>query len=203
MLKTTRTHHCKQCGDCLLKMDHHCVIIANCVGLGNHRYYVILIGVALFSEMILTAEIVFYSYKYYLPLVRSLESPYCYMRGAFYGWLNMMQWSTFSGILALFFMHLSYALLNSTTIERKNKALVIANPFSMGIFYNLKTFFKDFWTFLLPINYNIKYEGFFFHQKCIDPDSTNLNLFNEKSPNLFEAHTIEDAVTMLEKGEVN
>ena len=37
--KAPRAHHCKKCGRCVLKMDHHCPFISNCVGyynLGNY-----------------------------------------------------------------------------------------------------------------------------------------------------------------------
>lgn len=34
-----RAHHCKSCDKCILKMDHHCPWIANCVGLKNQKYF--------------------------------------------------------------------------------------------------------------------------------------------------------------------
>lgn len=38
-MKPDRTHHCRQCNICILKMDHHCFFIAGCVGLGNQRLF--------------------------------------------------------------------------------------------------------------------------------------------------------------------
>lgn len=34
-----RSHHCKICGKCTLKMDHHCDWIANCVGYYNQKNF--------------------------------------------------------------------------------------------------------------------------------------------------------------------
>ncbi|CAL1525970.1 unnamed protein product [Lymnaea stagnalis] len=37
--KPPRTHHCTICATCVLKMDHHCPWLNNCVGFYNHRYF--------------------------------------------------------------------------------------------------------------------------------------------------------------------
>lgn len=37
--KPARAHHCSLCGRCVVKMDHHCPWVNNCVGIGNHKLF--------------------------------------------------------------------------------------------------------------------------------------------------------------------
>lgn len=47
--KPDRCHHCRTCKSCILRMDHHCPWIANCVGFRNHKYFFLLVFYALLT----------------------------------------------------------------------------------------------------------------------------------------------------------
>lgn len=46
--KPDRCHHCRMCKVCVLKMDHHCPWVANCIGFRNHKYFFLLV---IYSEL--------------------------------------------------------------------------------------------------------------------------------------------------------
>lgn len=52
MSRPERTHHCSTCKRCVLKMDHHCPWIANCVGYFNQKAFYLFLFYATVGNLI-------------------------------------------------------------------------------------------------------------------------------------------------------
>lgn len=42
--KPDRAHHCNYCEECILKCDHHCPWVGNCIGFYNYKFFICLIN---------------------------------------------------------------------------------------------------------------------------------------------------------------
>lgn len=65
--RAPRAHHCSTCQSCILRLDHHCIWIHNCVGLYNIKYfYLYLISISvIFTQMgTLTYDYYFLCYTF-------------------------------------------------------------------------------------------------------------------------------------------
>uniref|UniRef100_A0A2K6WKJ1 Palmitoyltransferase n=1 Tax=Onchocerca volvulus TaxID=6282 RepID=A0A2K6WKJ1_ONCVO len=41
VIKPNRTHHCRRCNRCIIRMDHHCPIIGRCIHMHNHKFFLL------------------------------------------------------------------------------------------------------------------------------------------------------------------
>lgn len=67
LIKPDRCHHCSICGICILKMDHHCPWINNCVSFNNYKFFVLFLGYT-FALCIFVAATTFpYFLQFWVP----------------------------------------------------------------------------------------------------------------------------------------
>ncbi|XP_063812862.1 palmitoyltransferase ZDHHC23 [Pseudophryne corroboree] len=51
LVRPPRSGHCRICGSCVQRLDHHCVWINNCIGSQNHKFFILLLLVFLFTSI--------------------------------------------------------------------------------------------------------------------------------------------------------
>ncbi|XP_065225778.1 palmitoyltransferase ZDHHC6-like [Planococcus citri] len=158
--KAPRSHHCRKCGRCVMKMDHHCPWLNNCVGHFNHGYFIMFLLCAVCGCVQATILLLTTVYKFF-------NSGLYYMHGL----APPVRLTTTSLILCIFssgmaigvFIALSFLLYtqmksvlrNRTGIEdwilekaeeRRNEDPTLAPfiyPYNLGWYENLKqVFFK-------------------------------------------------------------
>ncbi|CDS36036.1 palmitoyltransferase ZDHHC20 [Echinococcus multilocularis] len=111
LIKPDRCHHCSTCECCLLKMDHHCPWIDNCVGFHNYKYFVIfLIWGFLYCLYIVCTTVV-----YFIDFWGNLQT----MPPVRYNFLFLFFIAIMFGFAQsiLLFYHFYLLSLNRTTLE--------------------------------------------------------------------------------------
>ena len=61
--KPPRSHHCRKCNRCCMKMDHHCIWLGKCVGFRNQASFMVFLFGAVFGALHGTIMIVLFSYE--------------------------------------------------------------------------------------------------------------------------------------------
>jgi len=174
-----RAKHCKICDICILRMDHHCPWINNCVGFKNHKFFLLLLIYAGLASVIAVGTS--------FPELMRCSAMFAHMEGGTsFAWglehvsLGVSDITIFLlfGVVALFavvlFMsllsqHLPLAMRNITSIEKNYENM--PNPFEQGgISANLAQIFGALgpdWFFPIPPRRPLT-DGISF-ERCNDP----------------------------------
>ncbi|XP_037714389.1 palmitoyltransferase ZDHHC20-B isoform X1 [Drosophila subpulchrella] len=164
IIKPDRAHHCSVCSCCVLKMDHHCPWVNNCVNFYNYKYFVLFLGYALV-------------YCLYVAFTSLHDFVDFWKVGAYdnngysaQGQLNASGMGRFH-ILFLFFIaimfaislvslfgyHIYLVLMNRTTLESFRAPIFRVggpdkNGYNLGRYANFCEVFGDDWQYwLLPV----------------------------------------------------
>jgi len=161
--KPDRCHHCRVCRMCILKMDHHCPWIYNCVGFRNHKFFFLL----LFYSMI-DCHLIAWSMLESVKQAVETETPFVKIFLLLFG----ETLAAFLGILVTCFFgfHIYLMLKGMTTIEFCEKSMKKptyqqGSQYSRGCCGNIQAVLGDnpiFW--LLP---------------CSPPSGDGLSYVNE------------------------
>ncbi|KAK7279620.1 hypothetical protein RJT34_24675 [Clitoria ternatea] len=139
--KPPRAHHCRVCRRCVLKMDHHCLWINNCVGYWNYKAFFVFVLYATLASIYCMAIFIGCVFQKDWELIKASSNKIFYV---LYGMMVMVLTLT---LLTLFGWHVYLILHNMTTIEyhEGNRAKWLAmksgqsyrHPFNMGAYKNI------------------------------------------------------------------
>ena len=137
--KVERSHHCRQCQKCVLKMDHHCPWLANCIGFGNLKSFLLLQFYGIISCIIIALSywetIIAYNLSYDSNIGDCWFSIIIYLLNI--GLLSFLIW--------LAFMNWTNLFLGQTIIEYSERqrfpSMKKNNIYDMGFYRNFTNVF--------------------------------------------------------------
>ena len=109
-VKPPRAHHCRRCKRCIIRMDNHCVILNNCVGLYNWKYFVstfVYLFLASVNGLLLMSLRFYYNSTFNPDTNERIHCIIFTLLCSFFGWIGYKHGN----------MHLNLAMLNLTSIE--------------------------------------------------------------------------------------
>ncbi|KAI8813871.1 DHHC palmitoyltransferase-domain-containing protein [Cladochytrium replicatum] len=183
--KPERAHHCSICNTCVLKMDHHCPWMANCVGHNNHRYfYLFLFYLTLGCFYYMLTSIPLAYQAYYSDQKVDWPSP---VSQPLWMFALLLASAMFLAVGGLCGWHTYLILTGQTTIEYyKNsteshnsriRGEIWINEYDLGTWRNFQIFFNigskyKWWNVLMPIRVPPVGDGTSF-LRCSELLSTN------------------------------
>jgi len=132
--KPDRCHHCSQCNSCVLKMDHHCPWVGNCIGFYNYKFFMSM----LFSVTLLVNVVWIQTRSLVNVALLSVDAE---SEVVFFIVMCFFLAFTLALLVSVFFaFHIYLMCSNYTTIEfcekRKDKEQFKVSPYNRGFWHN-------------------------------------------------------------------
>ncbi|KAI5072562.1 hypothetical protein GOP47_0012668 [Adiantum capillus-veneris] len=146
--KPPRCHHCSVCGRCILKMDHHCVWVVNCVGARNYKYFLLFLFYTFLETTLVTLALLPHFIAFFTDVEEDSGSP-GKLAATFLGFVLNLAFAL--SVLGFLIMHASLVAGNSTTIEAYEKKVSAKWKYDLGRKRNFEQVFgarKSYW--LIP-----------------------------------------------------
>lgn len=138
-----RAHHCSELGVCVLRMDHYCLWVGNCVGWRNHKFFILMNWWSFWACTVWLATI---QEPGAPQAVDSFMNSGGHAGVAIGAFLAMIFWTVTGG---MFLYAMSQAAKNLSTVE---EMLPGSNPYQLGTAENLKQLMGPVsWRLPLPI----------------------------------------------------
>ncbi|URE07829.1 hypothetical protein MUK42_20576 [Musa troglodytarum] len=116
-LKPPRCHHCSVCGRCVLKMDHHCIWVVNCVGALNYKFFLLF----LFYTFLETTLVILSLFPHFTAFFKDVEIPATPGKLATTFLTFVLNLAFALSVLGFLIMHITLVARNTTTIEAYEK----------------------------------------------------------------------------------
>eukprot|EP00736_Rhodelphis_marinus_P006356 Rmarinus@m.23172 len=117
-----RSFHCKRCGRCILRLDHHCFIIDCCIGYHNQKFFILFMLWGLLMSVDSLGIILRYIYNYGTQEGYSVIPSLSVSRIAFlFGWVFLFAISAL-GCATLSCFQIYLLCKNMTTVEFTHSA---------------------------------------------------------------------------------